>query len=99
MQRVFYFFLVYLSFSIGIQAQDNLLFEVPGRSLYSTIDPAGISVLPSGRFVKPAGKLSRITHDPFGLALSPDGKKAVSLHNGVITIFHLDQDKVIRVPD
>lgn len=99
MQRALYFFLVFLSFSIGIQAQDKLLFEVPGRTLYSSIDPTGISVLPSGRFVKPAGKISRITHDPFGLALSPDGKKAVSLHNGVITIFHLDQDKLIRVPD
>jgi YVTN family beta-propeller protein len=40
-----------------------------------------------------------ITHDPFGLTISPDGKKAVALHNGVMTIFHLDLDSIVRVPD
>jgi WD40 repeat protein len=73
--------------------------EVPGKQLFTAINPDGISILPSGRMVKPAGKLTRITHDPFGLTLSPNGKRAVSLHNGVFTIFYLDQDSLKRVPD
>ncbi|MEN9950502.1 MAG: hypothetical protein RLY85_1254 [Bacteroidota bacterium] len=80
-----------------MQAQE--LLEVPGKQRYASLNPDGISVLPSGRFVKPAGQVARITHDPFGLAISPDGKKAVSLHDGVLTIFYLDQNRHVRVPD
>lgn len=94
-----FFLLLGSIFSGFLQAQPKFLYEVPGKSLYAAVNPEGVSVLPSGRFVKPAGKITRITHDPFGLALSPDGSKAVTLHNGVITIFYLDQNKVVRVPD
>ncbi|MBK8779325.1 MAG: hypothetical protein IPO25_18710 [Saprospiraceae bacterium] len=45
--------------------------------------------MPSGRYVTPTGSGIRITHDPFGMAVSPDGKKAVTLHNGVLTILDL----------
>jgi len=79
------FIAFFLIFSVQLQAQE--LLEVPGKQRYASLNPDGISVLPSGRFVKPAGKVSRITHDPFGLAISPNGKKAVSLHDGVLTIF------------
>jgi len=72
--------------------------EVPGRDSFAVLRPGGISVLPSGRFVKPAGRVHRITHDPFGLTVSPDGRRAVALHNGVLTIIQLDTDSVIRVP-
>ena len=53
---------------------------------------------PSGRFVTPAGQTIRITHDPFGMAISPDGKKAVTLHNGVFTIIDLLSLEYTRVP-
>lgn len=75
------------------------MLQVPGVNQTTSINPGGISILPSGRYVKPAGKVSMITHDPFGLTISPDGKKAVALHNGVMTIFHLDLDSIVRVPD
>jgi len=91
------FFSFLFLFSTQLSAQQ--LLEVPGKSKFTAVNPDGISVLPSGRFVKPAGKVTRITHDPFGLTVSPDGKRAVSLHNGVLTIFHLDNDRVVRVPD
>lgn len=54
--------------------------------------------MPSGRFVTPAGQIIRITHDPFGMALSPDGKKAVTLHNGVFTLIDLASLQHTRVP-
>ncbi len=86
-------------FHSAVQAQQNKYLQVPGVNHFATLNPAGLSVLPSGRFVKPAGKVSMITHDPFGMTISPNGKKAVALHNGVITIYHLDLDSIVRVPD
>ena len=61
------------------------ILEVPGTRQFAKIDTQGISILPSGRYVKPAGKTLRITSDPFGMAISPDGKWAVTLHNGAFT--------------
>ena len=46
----------------------------------------------------PAGNTVRITHDPFGMAMSPDGKKAVTLHDGVFTIIELNSLQSVRVP-
>jgi DNA-binding beta-propeller fold protein YncE len=79
------------------QKQVNIL-QVPGINQYSKIDTAGTSVLPSGRFVTPAGKTIRITHDPFGLSISPDGKKAVTLHNGVVTLIDVATMNATRIP-
>src|SRR3954452_15677844 len=59
---------------------------VPATTEYTHIDTSGKSVLASGRYVTPAGTTIQISHDPFGIALSPDGSKAVTLHNGVFTI-------------
>src|SRR5688572_25854534 len=79
------------------QKQVNIL-QVPGKNEFCKINEKGISILPSGRFVTPAGDLIRITHDPFGMAISPDGKKAVTLHNGVFTIIDLASLNATRVP-
>ena len=48
--------------------------QVPGRAEFCKIDTAGVSVLPSGRYVTPAGKTIRISNDPFGLAIAPNGR-------------------------
>ncbi|UFH54664.1 bifunctional YncE family protein/alkaline phosphatase family protein [Spirosoma sp. KNUC1025] len=73
--------------------------QVPGRAELCRIDTTNRSVLPSGRYVTPAGKTIRITNDPFGLALSPDGQHAVSLHDGVFTVLNLSDLRTTRVPD
>jgi len=72
--------------------------EVPAGDQFTKIDPKGTTILPSGRFLTPAGELIRITNDPFGLALSPDGEKSVTLHNGVFTILDLKSLVATRVP-
>ena len=84
----------------NLQAQQKKInvLSVPGSNQYCKIDTAGISVLPSGRYVTPAGNFIRITNDPFGMAISPDGKKAVTLHNGVFTIIDLGSLQNTRVP-
>ena len=71
---------------------------VPGKSEYANINLKGNTVLPSGRYVTPAGKTIRITHDPFGMAVSPDGSKTVTLHNGIFTIINNTTLENTRVP-
>ncbi|MFM9909599.1 MAG: phosphoesterase [Chitinophagaceae bacterium] len=88
-----------LLFGINSFAQKTVrILSVPGANEYATINEKGISILPSGRYVSPAGELIRITHDPFGMALSPDGRKIVTIHNGVFTIIDLLSLKEQRVP-
>jgi YVTN family beta-propeller protein len=79
------------------QKKVNIL-QVPGTTQYCRINENGISVLPSGRFVTPAGNFVRITHAPYGLAISPDGKKAITLHDGVFTLIDLTSLNATRVP-
>src|SRR5215469_1669329 len=57
------------------------ILSVPGIADYTHIDTAGTSVLPSGRFCTPAGRTITVTHDPFGMAISPDGTTTVTLHD------------------
>lgn len=90
--------IVFLLLAYGTSAQQKKMLSVPAIKEYNKIDTAGISILPSGRWVRPAGHTIRITHDPFGLAISPDGKKAVTLHDGVFSIINLTSHQVTRVP-
>lgn len=80
------------------QIKQKKILEVPGSQQYAQINEKGTSILPSGRWVTPAGSFVRITHDPFGMALSPDGKKAVTIHNGVFTIIDLANLGTTRIP-
>lgn len=80
------------------QPKQLTVLQVPGKNQFCKIDEKGTSILPSGRFVTPAGEMIRISHDPFGMAISPDGKKAVTLHNGVFTVIDMATMKDTRVP-
>jgi YVTN family beta-propeller protein len=99
MQKKYLLLLGFVLGTISMNAQKKPTFlQVPGINQFCSINEKGFSVLPSGRLVKPAGNFIRITNDPFGMAISPDGKKAVTLHNGVFTIIDLGTLKDIRVP-
>ena len=74
------------------------ILSVPGITAYTHIDTAGVSVLPSGRYCTPAGLTIALTHDPFGMAVSPDGSTTVTLHNGVFTIIDNAALTNTRVP-
>jgi len=87
-----------LALLIFAQTKQATILQVPGLKQYCKIEEKGTTVLPSGRFVTPAGKLIRITHDPFGMAIAPNGAKAVTLHNGVFTIIDIASLKHTRVP-
>ena len=62
------------------KGQEYTVLEVPGTAEYTHIDTNGISVLPSGRLCSPAGRTITLTHDPFGMAISPNGATTVTLH-------------------
>ncbi len=80
------------------QTKQVQVLQVPGKDQFCTIDKEGITVLPSGRYVTLAGEFLPITNDPYGMAVSPDGKKALTLHDGVITILDLEDLSAQRVP-
>lgn len=84
-------------FSGSIRAQK---IEVPGRDKYAQISLDEVSILPSGRYVKPAGELKLITRAPYGLTVSNDEKTAVILHNNAISVADLTGPSmsVIRYP-
>lgn len=64
--------------------------QVPGREAFAKIDRNSRSVLPSGRYITPAGQAVPVTNGAFGLALSPDEKTALVLHhNGAISVVDL----------
>jgi DNA-binding beta-propeller fold protein YncE len=90
-------FLASICFS-GYSQNTVEILTVPAKDAFTKINPTGTTILPSGRFLTPAGTLIRITNDPFGLAISPDGKKSVTLHNGVFTIIDNATLNATRVP-
>lgn len=90
--------LVVLSAACGSAANIEKVLQVPGRDQYCKIDKKGVTVLPSGRYITMAGRAIPISNDPYGLAISPDGRKAVTLHDGVITLINLMNLKAQRIP-
>lgn len=73
--------------------------SVPGFKEYSKIDTNSYSVLPSGRYVQPVGTSLRITNDPFGLKISPDGSVAITLHENALTLIDLKSHHTKRIPE
>lgn len=71
--------LVFLPAFLGAQ---RLLVEPPAGARYCQISPAGETIIPNGRVVKPMGSTYRIAPHPFGLALSRDGRFAVTANSG-----------------
>jgi len=88
---------ILLSFP-ALAQQTYPVLSVPGSAEYARIDATGTSVLPSGRYCTPAGQTITITHDPFGMALSPDGTTTVTLHDGVFTIIDNRSLANTRIP-
>jgi DNA-binding beta-propeller fold protein YncE len=90
--------LIVLFISCSQPVKTVKVLQVPGKDQFCKIDIDGVTVLPSGRYATPVGEVLRITNDPYGMAISPNGEKAVTLHNGVITIINLTSLDVQRIP-
>ena len=85
--------------SITYSQSKQTYLSVPGYKDYARIDTNSFSILPSGRFVQPAGKSIRITNDPFGLKISPDGTVAITLHENALTLIDLKNQHSKRIPE
>jgi len=96
--RLVIFTLFVSELNVALAQNKVEILSVPAGNEFAKINPSGTTILPSGRFLSPAGDFLRITDDPFGLAVSPDGNKAVTLHDGVFTVIDLRTLKPVRVP-
>jgi YVTN family beta-propeller protein len=96
--HILLFIFVFLPTLQSLAQKNYQVLTVPGINAITHIDKKGKSVLASGRYVTPAGKTIQITHDPFGMTISPDGKKTVTIHNGVFTIINNETLANTRVP-
>ncbi len=96
-----------LSFTTVFAQKTVKMLQAPAENQFSIINTevsnpensVGVSIIPSGRFITPAGKTTKITRGAFGLAISPDESKALVLHhNGVVTVMDLLKNEATRVP-
>ena len=90
--------LLILFINCGKPVKEVKILQVPGKDQFCKVDVGGVSVLPSGRYATPVGESIRITNDPYGMAISPDGKRAVTIHDGELTIINLNSLKTTRIP-
>ncbi len=79
--------------------------EAPAGTRYTHIDTAGVTVIPNGRLLTPAGRCWRVAPHPFGLVLSRDGTLAVTANSGVrplsVTILHDitgERPRILQIP-
>lgn len=71
--------------------------QVPGLNRYCQINLNG-KHNSSGRIVKPYGEFIRIAHDPFGLALSPDGSVALAVHDNTLSLIKTSDMSFTEAP-
>src|SRR5690349_15155697 len=57
--------------------------HAPSVDTYARHDPAGLTILPTGRHLKPVGKHFPLAKWPHGLAMSPDGTTLFIASDGV----------------
>jgi YVTN family beta-propeller protein len=67
----------------GNSRNELLVLSAPAGSLYTSINKDGVTVIPNGRLLTPSGKSLMVAPHPFGLALSSDGKIAVTANSGI----------------
>lgn len=100
-----------LLFIVGLLScnskQKEVMWEIsaPAGKLYTHIDYKGATVIPNGRLLTPYGKQVLLAPHPFGLAVSPDGKTAITSNSGktpfsVSFIENLDGEiSVTQIPE
>ncbi len=96
-------FSIFLSGCTDIK-DDPYILSAPAGNRYTSINKEGVTVIPNGRLLTPAGKNYMVAPHPFGLALSRDGEIAVTANSGTnplsISIIHnlTASPVIIQVP-
>ena len=86
LRHILLLFLVPLTLSCTFTQDRVTMISAPAGSSYTTIDRKGTTVIPNGRLLTPMGRSIEVAPHPFGLALSKDGKTAVTANSGVSPI-------------
>ncbi len=58
-------------------------FDAPAGERPTRIDRDGVTVIPNGRLINPAGTTVEVAPHPFGLELSPDGRTVATANSGI----------------
>ncbi len=84
----------------AIKAQKAVPYlHAPSVTTYAKHDPNGLTILPTGRYLKPVGKHLPLARWPHGLTLSPDGETVFVASAGVgQLITEWQSDKPIVTP-
>ena len=78
-----FLFTYFLLFSWYVMAQNpGVQLSAPAGNRYCVIDPAGETIIPNGRIIRPLGKTVRIAPHPYGLTMSPDGNTVITANSG-----------------
>jgi YVTN family beta-propeller protein len=65
------------------RAQQTPYLHAPSIDSYAHFDPEGLTIMTTGRYLKPVGSHVPVARWPHGLTLSPDGKTAFVASEGV----------------
>jgi len=106
---IFVYLLIVLSslfLIVSCSGRKNKLFTIsaPAANMYTSINKDGVTVIPNGRLLTPAGKSLTVAPHPFGLALSSNDDIAVTANSGTnplsISIIRnlLTSPEIIQVP-
>jgi YVTN family beta-propeller protein len=68
---------------VCVSAQQTPYLHAPSVTTYAKHDPSGVTILPTGRMLKPVGRHLPLARWPHGLTLSPDGATAFVASEGV----------------
>ena len=79
--------------------------SAPAGNEYTHIDTKGLTILPNGRIITPAGMQIKVAPHPYGLTLSNDGSIAVTANSGtsplsisIIRNINTEHPEVQQVP-
>jgi YVTN family beta-propeller protein len=79
----FIIFIVAIAFTLACKAQNQeYVITPPAGNKFTHIDKNGETIIPNGRIITPAGLCFMVAPHPYGLAISNDGKIAVTANSG-----------------
>lgn len=75
-------FVIALTGACNSNPDELVVLSAPAGNRYTSIERNGVTVIPNGRLLTPAGKSITVAPHPFGLVLSRDGNTAVTANSG-----------------
>jgi len=72
-----------MGLALTASALDEPYLHAPSVDTYAKHDPNGLTILSSGRYLKPVGRPLPVAREPYGLAMSRDGKTLFVASDGV----------------